>query len=137
MLLMLSLDQHHLQNFCKLVSEMEDVGAASPCDRACLKRRVDDLVQDLEEDRPRSIIILSVLLTLSVRSAVGKVEEGGRTKQVTSRSAVVADALEAAPKDVQEPQVACHNSNMNPSWAAPKGKAHSNVFPKGAMGNSG
>jgi hypothetical protein len=74
---------------------------------------------------------------LIARSAVEKVKERGRTKQVTSRSAAVAGAFEAALKDLREkPQVACHNSHMNPSWAAPEGKACSNSFSKGATGNS-
>jgi hypothetical protein len=124
LLIILSLDLH-LQNFYERVSEMKDVATASPYDRGYLQRRADRLVQDLEEHTPPNILIPACLLTPNSRERKGaaKGEEatpsgGGREKK----------AKAAKPQPVPAP-----NSEADPAWAIPSGKAYSDFFGRNSL----
>lgn len=124
LLLILSLDRH-LQNFYDMVSEMDDVTAASPYERGYLTRRADVLIQELEEHKPPSIIIPACLLTPSSK----RIQERS-TNEAEPHSSDQPTGDKGSAKAPRDPQVPAKNPEVEPAWSLPSGKSFDKFFPR-------
>jgi hypothetical protein len=134
---------NHLQSFFEMISEMDDVTAATSHQRDFLFRRADRLIEELENRRPPSVVIPQCLRQKPkavINQPTAKGGESGAASGGGTRADRKADRKRGRDKDrsaegkAQEPMV---NKEPQADWEIPSGKTYTDFFSPGSPSSVG